>query len=57
MKAATKMANPYSTRNVKMGDLSNCKIPKIDRTSIDLPRLLRTCGSRDAWKNPGVILP
>ena len=42
MKAATKMANRYNTKNVtkfKMGDLVTLRIPKIDRTSTDLPRL------------------
>ena len=51
MKAATKMANRYNTRNAKKfkkGDLVTVRIPKIDRTSTDMPRLpclvVEVCG-------------
>ena len=43
MKAAMKMANRYNARNVtkfKKGDLVTIRIPKIDQTSTDMPRLL-----------------
>ena len=42
MKAATKMANRYNVKNAakfKEGDLVTIRIPKIDRTSTDMPRL------------------
>ena len=42
MKAATKMANRYNVKNAakfKEGDLVTIRIPKIDRTSTDIPRL------------------
>ena len=43
MKAAMKMANRYNARGdakFKEGDLVTIRIPKIDRTSTDMPRLL-----------------
>ena len=39
MKAATKMANRYNAAKFKKGDLVTIRIPKIDRTSTDMPRL------------------
>lgn len=42
MKAVTKMANRYNVKNAakfKEGDLVTIRIPKIDRTNTDMPRL------------------
>ena len=42
MEAAKKMANRYSAKNAKIfkkGDLVTLRIPKIDRTNTDMPRL------------------
>ena len=42
MKAAMKMANRYNVKNAvkfKEGDLVTIRIPKIDRTSTDMPSL------------------
>ena len=57
MKAAMKMANQYNARNAakfKDGDLVTIRIPNIDCTSTDMPRL-PCLVVEGAWKSPGVI--